>query len=157
MDKPVSTDDEIVLRPAEITDIPKLVKLLHQLYLIEPQFSPNSEKQKTGLMMCMDHPKLCLLLVAQVTDEIVAFANLQHSVSTALGARSVHVDDFRVDENHRGKGIGTKLMEYAMKNAQQIGATRITVNVDLDNSQALSFYNRFNFISVNLLKHQRLL
>lgn len=50
-----------------------------------------------------------------------------------------------VDENFRGKGMGTFILENSLKLAKRRGLKRIVLDVDMDNQGALRLYERFGF------------
>jgi len=142
-------------RPARKTDLPALVRLLDQLYTIEPQFTPNKEKQRLGLEMALAHKEFCRIIVIENERNVVGMANVQFSVSTANGAWSAHIDDFVIDHAYRGKGLGRKLMGAVVEEADGFGATRVTVNADLSNAPAMAFYRKTGFETMNLVKHHK--
>ncbi len=142
-------------RSARKTDLPALVRLLDQLYTVEPQFAPDREKQRMGLEMSLAHEKFCRIIIIENERKVAGMANVQFSVSTANGAWSAHIDDFIIDHAHRGKGLGRKLMGSVFEEATSFGATRITVNADLSNGPAMEFYRKTGFETMNLVKHQK--
>lgn len=64
--------------------------------------------------------------------------------------RVIYIDDLCVDENCRGKHIGTQLFEYVKSFAQDNGFDAITLNVWAFNENALRFYEKCGF---SPLKH----
>ena len=62
--------------------------------------------------------------------------NLLHDMKT------LYIDDLCVDENVRGKHIGTLLYDYVVKEAKKNGAYRITLNVWSFNEAAMRFYEK---------------
>ncbi len=144
-------------RDARPEDIPKLVALLEQLYTIEPRFTPDPVKQRKGIELCLAHRELCRIIVVERGPELVGMANIQFTVSTANGAMSIHIDDFIIHEDHRSLGAGRCLIEALMRVAGQIGATSVTVNVDVTNDPALAFYRDMGFECMDLMRFRRLL
>ncbi len=64
--------------------------------------------------------------------------------------RVIYIDDLCVDENCRGKHIGTQLFEYVKNFAHDNGFDAITLNVWAFNENALRFYEKCGF---SPLKH----
>jgi len=143
------------VRAAGEDDIPRLAGLLSQLYTLETQFTPDPERQTAGLTLCLARPELCRILVIETGGEAVGMANLQFFASTANGLMSVHIDDYIIDEAHRGRGAGSRLMDAVEEVAREIGANRVTVNVDAANGPGLGFYLRRGFETMNLVKHHK--
>jgi ribosomal protein S18 acetylase RimI-like enzyme len=57
----------------------------------------------------------------------------------------VRVWEFLVDEEHRGKGIGTLLMGHAVRVAKEMGARMLALETQTNNAGAVGFYLRFGF------------
>jgi ribosomal protein S18 acetylase RimI-like enzyme len=54
--------------------------------------------------------------------------------------KTLYIDDICVDEQARGKHVGTALYEFVHDYAKSIGCNNITLNVWEGNDPALSFY-----------------
>lgn len=147
----------VTLRPARQSDILSLVALLRQLFEIETQFAFDLDRHRAGIELILSRPELGRIIVAELDGGVIGMVNLQFAVSTAHGTLSVHIDDLVVDAAARGQGAGGALMEAAQVTAKELGAGRITVNVDPANASALDFYRRFGFSSLNLTRHAKVL
>lgn len=64
----------------------------------------------------------------------------------------IEVDDFFVKENHRNKGIGTKIMSYLICIAINNHVVNITLEVRESNEIARNLYKQFGFREVALRK-----
>jgi ribosomal protein S18 acetylase RimI-like enzyme len=53
--------------------------------------------------------------------------------------------EFLVDEEHRGKGIGTLLMSHAVKVAKEEGARMLVLETQTNNAGAIGFYLKYGF------------
>ena len=133
------------IRPALPTDIPALCPLLDQLFAQEAEFSPDRAAQQRGLSAIIGNPEVGEILVAVEGERIVAMVNLLYTVSTALGARVVLLEDMVVDARARGTGVGSALLEQAIAHARESGCGRITLLTDADNLDAQRFYRRHGF------------
>ena len=47
-----------------------------------------------------------------------------------------------IDREYRGKGYGTKLIKYAVEEAEKRGAKRVTLLTDDTNESAIKFYEK---------------
>lgn len=56
--------------------------------------------------------------------------------------KSLYIDDLCVNENCRGKHIGTKLFDFVKDYAREIGCYNVTLNVWACNPGALKFYEK---------------
>lgn len=129
------------LRPAVPADIPSLLSLLRQLFTLEQDFSPDSDKQRRGLHMLMESSD-AYVAVAEVAGEVVGMATIQIVISTAAGGFAGQIEDVVVSESHRGQGIGSALMDHLAAWAHDKELTRLQLLADRDNHPALSFYRK---------------
>lgn len=56
--------------------------------------------------------------------------------------KTLYIDDLCIDENSRGKHIGTKLYEFVKAFAKEKGCYNVTLNVWSLNEGAMSFYEK---------------
>lgn len=65
----------------------------------------------------------------------------------------IEIDNIIVEETHRNKGIGTKLMAYLVSVAIQKRAQNITLEVRISNTPARNLYKKFGFNEIALRKY----
>ena len=54
-----------------------------------------------------------------------------------------------VDQNQRSSGVGKQLVEHFGQKLSESGATAYELSVDVDNENAIRFYDRLGFVEVN--------
>jgi RimJ/RimL family protein N-acetyltransferase len=54
---------------------------------------------------------------------------------------------------YRGRGIGRRLLEAALRKAWQTGFSRVELTVRVDNPRARRLYERFGFVTEGLCRH----
>lgn len=59
--------------------------------------------------------------------------------------KTLYIDDLCVDENARGKHVGTMLCDYVKNYAKEIGCYNLTLNVWECNESAKRFYEKQGF------------
>ena len=86
------------------------------------------------------------IFVAENDGEILgyAFCILQQNENSNIltDIKTLYIDDLCVDEQVRGKHIGTSLYEYVCDFAKQMGCYNITLNVWAFNENAMKFYEK---------------
>jgi len=65
----------------------------------------------------------------------------------------IEIDNIRVMEEYRNKGIGTKLMAYLISLAIDLRVINITLEVRVSNDIAIRLYKKFGFREVALRKY----
>ena len=130
---------------ATTSDIPTLCTLLDYLFSQEIEFKPNHETQSRGLEMILNNNNIGNIFVAKKNKTIVGMVILLYTVSTALGEQVVLLEDMVVSPNERELGIGSKLLDHAVKYATEKGCKRITLLTDKMNIRAQKFYKQHKF------------
>jgi GNAT superfamily N-acetyltransferase len=126
--------------------------LLSELFSIESDFSPDRQKQATGLTLLMnDKSGLSIVLVAEKADEIIGMCSVQTLISTAQGGPVGWLEDLIVRKEHRGNGIGTRLLSESFRWCDTKNISRLQLLRDVDNERALKFYARNAWSSTQLL------
>ena len=71
-------------------------------------------------------------------------------ISTAQGTASAWIEDMVIDAEFRGCGIGKQLLQKTLDWAKSKGATRAQLLVDIENTEALGYYQHLNWESTQL-------
>jgi len=130
---------------ATADDLPQLADLLTELFTLESDFHPEREKQLRGLRSILENPSLGRLFVLRIGGEIAGMSNALITVSTAEGGRVLLLEDVIVRREHRGFGLGRRMVEHVCDWASRQGMTRVTLLADRDNHAALDFYRKLGF------------
>jgi GNAT superfamily N-acetyltransferase len=99
------------------------------------------------------------MFVAEVEEEVVGFINIRFEHESQMYLSSLmdyaYISDLVVLQAHRGRGIGTMLLQGAEDFARQQGATDLKIQVLARNQQATDVYLRAGFrpYEITLLKH----
>jgi len=130
----------MTIRKAMPFDLPALNRLLSRLFTQELEFEPNEKHQLKALKSILYNSPVGDIFVASKSGEIIAMVTLLYTISTALGETVAMLEDMIVHPEHRHKKVGTKLIQYAIDHAKEIGCKRITLLTDNDNVLSQEFY-----------------
>ena len=83
-------------------------------------------------------------LVARDGDEVVGYAGL------AFGESEAWVQNLAVRADRQRHGIGTRLLEALLAEAQRRGARAVLLEVAVDNAPAQRLYDRYGFEPVGV-------
>lgn len=141
----------IIYSEANEADIADLVRLLSVLFSIEKDFNADLAKQQKGLELLLKNNATTTIQVARNSaGKAVGMVSAQLVVSTAQGATSAWVEDMVLDAAYRGYGIGKQLLHNALTWAKNKGATRAQLLVDVENIEALGYYQHLNWEATQL-------
>lgn len=133
-----------MIRMAYSDDILPMVDLLAELFTIEDDFTIDAVKQTRGLELLLQNPQ-SVVLVAEIKNRVVGMITLQRVISTSLGEYVGIIEDVVVSASDRGKGIGNKLIQAALDEANERGWKRLALAADRRNSKAIGFYQKKGF------------
>jgi GNAT superfamily N-acetyltransferase len=146
------------IRMANSEDIPGMCDLLCELFSIESDFRPDREKQARGLELLLnDTSGSSIVLVAERRCEIVGMCSVQMLISTSEGGPVGLLEDLIVRKDHRGNGIGTRLLSEIFKWCVTKNISRLQLLRDADNVEALRFYGAHGWTDTNLVCMRKML
>lgn len=144
------------IRRAENRDMNGINKLLHQVLMVHHNgrpdiFKPNAKKYTDEELMAILADDTKPVFVATDEQEEVlgyAFCVFQQHVNNNIltDIKTLYIDDLCVDEEKRGKHIGTALYEYVLAFAKKEGCYNVTLNVWSCNESAMKFYEKCGLV-----------
>ncbi len=120
-----------------------LVSLLEELFAIESDFDFDAKKHRQGLRLMMDGcRKHKCIRVAEYNNRVIGMCSAQTLISTVEGRMVAMVEDFVIQKQWQGKGIGRMLLENIELWSKICGLTRLQLLADSGNTPALKFYRK---------------
>ena len=140
----------MLIRRAEISDIPNILRLLVQVCNVHQDIRPDifkldgvkyTESDLRELLTDETRPVWC----AVEDEHFLGYCFCQwkeyRDSSVSTDRKELYIDDLCVDETARGNGVATALFRHVTAVAKAEGAKFITLNVWEGNS-ALRFYEK---------------
>lgn len=138
-----------MIRRAKVEDIPYLNKLLYQVHKVHHDarpdlFNDGTKKYSDEELVGIINNDLTPIFVYDEDNQVLGYAFCIHKQeinnSNLTDIKTLYIDDLCVDENERGKHIGTKLYNYVCEYAKENDYYEVSLNVWADNTKALKFY-----------------
>lgn len=86
------------------------------------------------------------LYVATIDNKVVgSFALLIMDNLAHMGAPSAVVEDVVVNSKHRGRGIGSQMIKFAMEKARQAKCYKLALSCSINRDRAHKFYESLGF------------
>lgn len=140
--------DSLLFRRATRADLPEIVRMLadDELGQQRERFESPLPEAYLQAFAEIDADKNHELTVAELNGEIVGTLHLMFlpSISYQGGLRA-QVESVRVDEKYRGKGLGAKMMAYAIQRSKERGAHLMHLTSHASRTDAHRFYERLGF------------
>lgn len=83
--------------------------------------------------------------VIRYGDETVGYCVLTLSYSLEFRGRTAFIDELFIKEGYRGKGIGTRALEFLKETARALGVTALRLEVERKNVDAQQLYRKAGF------------
>jgi GNAT superfamily N-acetyltransferase len=119
--------------------------LLTILFTHEVELAPDAAKQERALRLILTQSETGRIFCARDGGLVLGMVSLLFTISTAEGGRVAWLEDMIIHPDHRNAGLGRRLIEHALKAAQALGCTRVTLLTDGVNTSAMRFYERVGF------------
>lgn len=147
--------NDIVIRKVENKDLEGVNKLLHQVLEVHAEGRPDIFKSGTKkytdeeLLEIFQNPK-APIFVAIDNGELVGYCFCIYQETkeseNMQAMKTLYIDDLCVDENCRGKQVGTKLYNYVLRYAKKNHFYNVTLNVWALNEGAMAFYQKMGLV-----------
>ena len=155
----------MMIRPAEIRDIPGMIDLLYQVGGVHHDIRPDIFR--SGALKYTPAELEALLEDAQkpifVFDDggFVAgycFCQLREYGDSGVSTdrKELYIDDLCVDENRRGQGVASQLYDHVCRCAREWGCAFVTLNVWCGNDSAMKFYEKAGLTPRNITMEMKL-
>lgn len=138
------------IRRATLTDIDGINKLLYEVHKVHSDKRPDLFKVGSKKYTNEELAKIIVddnrpIFVYVDNDDILGYAFcvfIKNNSNSLTDILTLYIDDLCVDENARGKKVGTSLYNYVLQFAKDAGCYDVTLNVWACNNSALKFYEK---------------
>lgn len=138
------------IRRATLTDIDGINKLLYEVHKVHFDKRPDLFKVGSKKYTNEELAKIIVddnrpIFVYVDNDDILGYAFcvfIKNNSNSLTDILTLYIDDLCVDENARGKKVGTSLYNYVLQFAKDAGCYNVTLNVWACNNSALKFYEK---------------
>ena len=141
----------MLIRRAEITDIPHILRLLVQVCNVHQEIRPDifkrdgvkyTEADLQELLRDESRPVWCALEDGRFLGYCFCQWQEYRDSTVSTDRKELYIDDLCVDEANRGRGVATALYRYVCAEAKAQGCDIITLNVWCGNDSAMGFYEK---------------
>lgn len=122
------------IRPMTLSDIEPVIKIDRQSFSM-----PWSEQLYRSELSNNPAAYLFVIEAGEELQEVVGFLGFWFIVDEA------HISTFAIDPAFRRKGLGRRLLKFALARAASLGAELASLEVRLSNRSAVKLYEEFGF------------
>lgn len=146
----------MTIRKAKTTDLEGIKSLLLQVLTVHHNGRPDIFKGNCRkytdeqILEIIADDNTPVLVAADEDDSVMGYAFcifLQHTDSNIMtDIKTLYIDDLCVDENIRGRHIGSSLYNAVLDFARENGCYNVTLNVWSCNTSAMKFYEKMGLV-----------
>ena len=129
----------IQFKPLIISDIETVVLMMQEFYEID-NYPIDVDVSKTLLTEFISNKNLGKAWLIIFNDEIVGYAIITFIFSFEYQGKIAFVDELYVTEKARGKGIGSKAIEFVKVQSHKLSLKLIYLEVEPHNKKAENMY-----------------
>ena len=137
------------IRFAQNGDVPGIISLLRQVGRVHHEGRPdlfrgNAQKYGASQVIAMLDSSATPIFVAVEEDKVLGYGFCQfrkYKKDPVIADHTeLYIDDLCVDENIRGRHVGSRLYDHVCAYAKSVGCRNVTLNVWCGNDSAMAFY-----------------
>jgi len=118
----------VIIREATIDDQAGVFDLLRQLMTSATTESPINQPGAIETFRRVVEEEQGTILVAEEDRQMLGLVTLSYPMAVRCGGIYSCIEEFIVTEEARGKGVGSKLLEAAIRKATEKGSYELQVN-----------------------------
>ena len=135
---------ELSFRLAGEADIDLLAGLMRQFYAID-RYPFDEQIVRTALAKLIGDHSLGRVWLINDGEAAIGYIVLTFSYSLEFHGRDAFVDEFFVQAGDRGRGVGTKAMQFVDEACRELGVQALHLEVERANVAAQALYRKFGF------------
>ncbi|MFJ1702325.1 GNAT family N-acetyltransferase [Kitasatospora sp. NPDC088346] len=140
----MTTTDTPRVRPAVRADLPGVVVLAaeHAAYERAPAPADGLAELLAGELFERAEPRLSCLVAELPGGALAGYATCTEEFGTWQGRPYLHLDCLYLRDEHRGLGLGARLVDAVLAEARARGLDEVQWNTPAWNEGAIRFYDR---------------
>lgn len=131
--------------PAVPEDATALLDMMREYYPIEgAAFRP--DVQGRALRGLLADPALGRVYLVRQDGAIAGYVVLTFDYGLEAGGREMFIDELFILERFRGRGIGTRVLDFVSEACRDLGGRALHLAVGFDNPRAREVYEKRGFV-----------
>lgn len=135
------------IHKATLNDVPRLLHLIHGYWKFESIVGFDAERLAPQLERLIREPTLGTAWIGVQDGRVVGYLIAVYVFSIEFMGLVAEFDEFFIEAEGRGNGLGTEMIRVAEEGCRQSGCTYISLQVARNNHTARRFYCRQGFRS----------
>jgi ribosomal protein S18 acetylase RimI-like enzyme len=134
----------MTIRLAVPADLPTLLELMRGYYR-DDGLILDEQRGRAAMAQLLNEPQWGRVWLLESDGAVVAYLALCIGFSLEFGGNDAFIDEVFVLPDHRGRGHGHALLEFAAQQAQLLGIRALHLEVDRGNLAAQGLYESLGY------------
>jgi GNAT superfamily N-acetyltransferase len=135
--------DAVTIRPAVRADLPAILALYADDALALHPVGSDPTPYERAFDDILEDPRTAIYVA---TRDGVVVGTFHATVLIHLTWRVLQLESVHVHSSERGRGVGTRMMQWALEDAREKGCTRAQLTSQKRRVDAHRFYERLGFV-----------
>jgi GNAT superfamily N-acetyltransferase len=135
---------ETFITPAALHDIGAILRWMEEFYAIDG-YPFHAERTRAALTEFIADKDLGTVWIISSGSVPIGYAVLAVVYSFEFGGKNAFIDEFYLQPEYRGKGIGRTVLEMIVQKAKDSGIHALHLEAELHNERALQLYRSHHF------------
>jgi ribosomal protein S18 acetylase RimI-like enzyme len=140
----ITVNDAVTIRVAELADLPAILRIYSQP-AVDAGETLSYDAAKALYEKFSTYPSYDLYIACVGSDAAGTFGLLIMDNLAHLGRPSAIIEDVAVDPQFQRRGIGRKMIEFAMNQAKAAGCYKLMLSAASHRREAHEFYESLGF------------
>jgi len=135
----------MIMRSIQLEDVAALLVMMRAMQADDPWSVPFVESRtREAVELMLRNPSYGQGWFIEHDGRCVGYIILSFDFSLEYGGRNAWVDEFFIERESRGQGLGAQALEFFEQTAREAGATAIHLEVN-EGNRAIELYRRRGF------------
>ena len=131
-------------RIANDTDVNTILPFMRQFYAID-QYPFDELIACTTLTDLVRDSSLGRVWLVSDGDEAIGYVVVTFGYSLEYRGRDAFIDELFIVDSYRGKGVGSKVMQFVLEACPDLDIQALHLEVERDNGAGQALYRKFGF------------
>ncbi|MBK6640930.1 MAG: N-acetyltransferase [Bacteroidetes bacterium] len=140
------------IRPATANDILRITHIYNDAILnTTATFDTETKTVEERMQWFLNHDEKHPVIVAEINSQVIGFASLSKWSDRCAYDGTAEVSVY-IDRNHRGKGVGKRMVEVIALEGERAGLTNLISRITEGNLSSIHIHEQLGFEHIGVMK-----
>lgn len=135
---------DVAFKLADVADIDLLTEFIWEFYELD-HLTFDKQAVRSALQQILGNDSFGRVWLIQADGNPIGYIVLTLGFSLEFHGRDAFVDEIYIREQHRGRGIGRRAIEFVEGACRSLGVRALHLEVERENANAQAMYRKVGF------------